>query len=238
VKGRAEGARATQGPGVAGSPDQSQSMGASQRRLGLEIPHGRRDSQIGADLPKTDAMTMRARFHHCIDCRQELDLDEPLAAQGTEPVSYERDWVTSLCTQRRTNVTTDASESASATRVAEAARKLVSLSKWVNEKLPAWDEILSARDVARLTRRRCWFVQTLTLLGRFPKRRRFHGRAIGWGKHEVLKWMAENSAIQQDLGGHQRAESVVTYQRPLPMHYPRTGRGRDRCSRRRKGGKS
>src|SRR5689334_3594598 len=94
----------------------------------------------------------------------------------------------------------DATESsARGPRVARAAGTRVSLSKWVNEKSPAWNEILSAHDVARLTRRHRWVVHTLTFLGRFPKRQRFHGRAIGWGKHDVLRWLAESAASRRCL---------------------------------------
>ena len=135
-------------------------------------------------------------------------------------------------------MTTDANEAMSAPQLAAAAKELVSLSKWVNEKFPAWDEILSAHDVARLTRRRCWFVHTLTLLGRFPKRRRFHGRSIGWGKREVLKWLAESVASQGLSSGQRHPDSYGMVQQALPMHFARTRRGQGRCSKRRKGHES
>jgi predicted DNA-binding transcriptional regulator AlpA len=70
-----------------------------------------------------------------------------------------------------------------------AASNRVSLSPYVNEKLPDWEELLSAHDVARLTRRPRWMLASLSLLGRFPHKQRFHGRGIGWLKADVIAWM-------------------------------------------------
>jgi len=74
----------------------------------------------------------------------------------------------------------------------------VSISKWVNETFPPWDEILSAHDVARLTRRRRWVLSTLTLLRCFPRKLQYHGRDIGWNRCAVESWLAERFA--GDLG--------------------------------------
>jgi len=71
-----------------------------------------------------------------------------------------------------------------------ARRVPVSLSRWVNERPPPWDQILTAHDVARLTRRHCWILRTLALMGRFPRQVQFHGRRIGWHRSEVMEWMA------------------------------------------------
>ena len=71
----------------------------------------------------------------------------------------------------------------------------VSLSKWVNEALPPCQELLTARDVARLTRRHRWVLEALTLFGRFPAKRRFHGRCIGWRRHDVLLWLKANGDL-------------------------------------------
>ena len=65
----------------------------------------------------------------------------------------------------------------------------VTLSRWVNESPPSYQEVLTAHDVSRLTRRPRWVLETLTLFGRFPKKQRFHGRRIGWRRHEVLRWL-------------------------------------------------
>jgi len=59
-------------------------------------------------------------------------------------------------------------------------RENVTLPPWVNESLPAFSDLLSAHDVARLTRRSRWALSGLMLLGLFPKRRRYQGRPIGW----------------------------------------------------------
>src|ERR1700733_3457428 len=73
-----------------------------------------------------------------------------------------------------------------------AASHRVSLSPYVNEQLPNWEELLSAHDVARLTRRRRWVVLSLTLLGRFPRKRRFRGCSIGWLRSDVVHWLAKD----------------------------------------------
>jgi len=65
-------------------------------------------------------------------------------------------------------------------------RARVVLSRWVNEPLPPFQELLSAHDVARLTRRPKLVISSLVLLRRFPKKRRFRGRQIGWLRAEVL----------------------------------------------------
>ena len=96
-------------------------------------------------------------------------------------------------------MTLDATESsAPGPRVARAAGTRVSLSKWVNEKSPAWSEILSAYDVTRLTRRHRWLVHTLTFLGRFPKRQRFHSRGPTqvWKPAVCARRLNENAVCQ------------------------------------------
>lgn len=65
----------------------------------------------------------------------------------------------------------------------------VSLSKWVNEPLLPWTEILSPDEVVRLTRRHRWMLRLLTLLGRFPPVLRLRGRVIGWLRNDVEQWL-------------------------------------------------
>jgi hypothetical protein len=65
-----------------------------------------------------------------------------------------------------------------------------SLSPWINDEFPRWSDLLTTHDVARLTRRPAWVVSGLALIGRLPKRVRFHGRGIGWKRHEIHKWMS------------------------------------------------
>src|SRR6185437_935382 len=72
----------------------------------------------------------------------------------------------------------------------------VSLSKWVNERLPSFQELLTAHDVARLTRRPRWVVAALTVVGRFPPKQRFHGRSVGWRRYDVERWLAEHFATE------------------------------------------
>ena len=71
----------------------------------------------------------------------------------------------------------------------------VTLSPWINERFPAWEQLLSAHDVARLTRRPRWMVLSLTLLGRFPRKQRYHGRNIGWLRSDVLTWLARDLRV-------------------------------------------
>ena len=90
-------------------------------------------------------------------------------------------------------MSSDASGSGTVTPTRVLARR-VFISKWVNEKIPAWDQILTAPDVARLIRRQRWTVSTLTTLGKFPQKQRFRGRGIGWLRDGVLVWMARRHA--------------------------------------------
>src|ERR1700687_3980207 len=78
------------------------------------------------------------------------------------------------------------------------ASNAVSLSPWVNERFPNWEELLSAHDVARLTRRPRWVLAGLTLVGRFPRKRRFHGRGIGWLRSDVVHWLAKDLQAAND----------------------------------------
>lgn len=74
------------------------------------------------------------------------------------------------------------------------ANKLTSvvISPWVNEPPAPLHKLLSSHDVARLTRRPSWLITSLSLIGRFPRKAKFHGRRIGWLRCEVLDWMARD----------------------------------------------
>jgi predicted DNA-binding transcriptional regulator AlpA len=90
---------------------------------------------------------------------------------------------------------------------AAAAKQEVSISKWVNEKAPPWDDILTAHDVARLTRRHRWQLSALTWIGRFPRQQRFRGRRLGWLRSDVVNWLAKelrNPSRQHGAGVQQR----------------------------------
>lgn len=91
-------------------------------------------------------------------------------------------------------MSTDISRSGTSTP-AIVRRSDVSLSKWVNERLPAWNELLGAHEVARLTRRHRWALTALALLGRFPKPQRFRGRAIGWRRRDVEHWLLDAAGL-------------------------------------------
>jgi predicted DNA-binding transcriptional regulator AlpA len=73
-----------------------------------------------------------------------------------------------------------------------ASSQRVSLSPYINERLPNWEELLSAQDVARLTRRSRWMMFSLSLLGRFPRKHRYHGRGVGWLRSDVVSWLARD----------------------------------------------
>lgn len=92
-------------------------------------------------------------------------------------------------------MTIDESGSTTTDRVCAPAQR-VSLSKWVNERFPSYQELLSSHDVARLTRRNRWVLAALTAVGRFPAKQRFHGRTIGWRRQDVERWLAERLATQ------------------------------------------
>jgi predicted DNA-binding transcriptional regulator AlpA len=73
----------------------------------------------------------------------------------------------------------------------------VVISPWVNEPHPPLHKLLSSHDVARLTRRPLWLLTSLSLIGRFPKKAKFQGRAIGWRQSEVLDWMARDLNVAE-----------------------------------------
>ena len=72
----------------------------------------------------------------------------------------------------------------------------VALSRWVNERFPTWNEILTSRDVARLTRRHRWLVTALSLVGHFPRKLRFRGRPIGWLRSDVDGWLGKDRHVR------------------------------------------
>ena len=96
-------------------------------------------------------------------------------------------------------MSSDASGSGTVTPTRVLARR-VFIFKWVNEKIPAWDQILTAPDVARLIRRQRWTLSTLAILGKFPQKQRFHGRMIGWHRCDVEQWL-ERARGAVDRGG-------------------------------------
>jgi predicted DNA-binding transcriptional regulator AlpA len=112
--------------------------------------------------------------------------------------------------------------SISDTELSRRPRCNVILSPWVNEPLPSFQELLSAHDVARLTRRPKFVISGLVLLRRFPKKRRFRGHQIGWLRAEVLDWMTRDLAIDDRHGEPvtRRCAKVTPQQPCLPLECP------------------
>jgi predicted DNA-binding transcriptional regulator AlpA len=110
-------------------------------------------------------------------------------------------------------------------------RSAVTLSPWVNEPLPPFQELLSAHDVARLTRRPRLIISSLVLLRRFPKKQQFRGRRIGWLRADVLEWMARDFATYEEAKRTNFAAHRDTRRNPrqacLPLECrpPRVGKG-------------
>jgi predicted DNA-binding transcriptional regulator AlpA len=75
----------------------------------------------------------------------------------------------------------------------------VTISPWVNEALPNIQGLLCSRDLARLTRRPRWELFGLALIGKFPRKKRYRGRPIGWCRAEVLEWMTRELAIETEV---------------------------------------
>ena len=107
----------------------------------------------------------------------------------------------------------------------------VSLSKWVNERLPSYQALLTAHEVARLTRRPLWVLETLTLFGRFPKKQRFRGKGIGWRRRDVFLWLsAEHCLTLQAVKISAAGYRPVQQQLDLGCTCQRTSRNRPPCS--------
>ena len=94
------------------------------------------------------------------------------------------------------------------------ARERVSISRWVNEPYPPWDQILTTHDVARLVRRSGWMLNSLAAVGRFPRKHRFRGKKIGWLKADILEWMMRTP----------RSKGAPTSENVKPSHHHRLDR--------------
>jgi hypothetical protein len=84
----------------------------------------------------------------------------------------------------------------------------VVLSPYVNEPFPCWDVLLSAHDVARLTRRPRWVLAGLAFVGQFPRKYRYRGRAIGWLRADVFRWLTRSPASYAKPCGAARRPQV------------------------------
>jgi len=115
----------------------------------------------------------------------------------------------------------------------------VTLPCWVNERFPAWAELLSTHDVARLTRRPRWLLASLMLVGRFPRKCRYRGRDIGWLRSEVLDWLSRERSPSSASKAHHhttRGYARASSQQPcLPFECAISCRRPERpCSNHRK----
>jgi predicted DNA-binding transcriptional regulator AlpA len=100
-------------------------------------------------------------------------------------------------------------------------RQRVSISRWVNEPYPAWDQILTAHDVARLIRRSPWVFSSMASVGQFPQRQRLRGKKIGWLKADILEWMARTHRVARSTDKTIRRRKLVPpNQQSLPLEYP------------------
>ncbi len=114
-------------------------------------------------------------------------------------------------------------------------RTTVTLARWVNEPLPPVQELLSAHNVARLTRRPKLVISSLILLGRFPKKRRYRGRQVGWLRSDVLDWLARDIATAEALPLRSCTRAWLRQPRP-PLECAGFAAQRQRaCSGRRRG---
>jgi hypothetical protein len=97
----------------------------------------------------------------------------------------------------------------------------VTISRWVNEPLPDVHGILCSHDLARLTRRPRWMLCGLALIGKFPRKKRYRGRGIGWCRTEVLEWMTRDLSVetesQERLNGPRRCSRRHPQQACLPL---------------------
>jgi len=101
------------------------------------------------------------------------------------------------------------------------AHAAVTISPWVNEPLPNIQELLCSRDLARLTRRPRWELFGLALIGKFPRKKRYRGRPVGWCRAEVLEWMTRELAVgaeaQERLNAPRRCARRAPQQGRLPL---------------------
>lgn len=106
----------------------------------------------------------------------------------------------------------------------KAAPPPIVISRWINEPYPPLTELLSAHDVARLTRRPRWLIAGLALIGRFPRKARFRGRAFGWWRSDVLEWMARDLLLESDdMTSIQSCQRTQPRQTRLPLEHRRHG---------------
>jgi predicted DNA-binding transcriptional regulator AlpA len=106
----------------------------------------------------------------------------------------------------------------------------IRLSPWVNERLPDWEDLLTAHDVARLTRRRRWVISALTLMQRFPQKIRYRDQRVGWLKSDIVNWLAKDNCSRDKYLARTFAHRCIPQQQPclnrVSPSQARTDRGR------------
>ncbi len=93
----------------------------------------------------------------------------------------------------------------------------VAISPFLEERFPPLDQLLTAHDVARLVRRPRWHFCGLALIGRFPAKRRFRGRWVGWMRSDISKWMQKNLHVPSAHPPETNPAKVIARQRHLPL---------------------
>ncbi len=93
----------------------------------------------------------------------------------------------------------------------------VEISPFLDERLPPLNQLLTAHEVARLVRKPRWYFYGLTLIGRFPVKRRFRGRWTGWIRSDVSEWMQKNLRAPSAHPTKAHPVKVIARQRRLPL---------------------
>jgi predicted DNA-binding transcriptional regulator AlpA len=93
----------------------------------------------------------------------------------------------------------------------------VAISPFLEERFPPLDQLLTAHDVARLVRRPRWHFCGLALIGRFPAKRRFRGRWVGWMRSDISKWMQKNLRVPSAHPPTTNPAKVIARQGRLPF---------------------
>jgi predicted DNA-binding transcriptional regulator AlpA len=96
-----------------------------------------------------------------------------------------------------------------------------------------FQELLSAHDVARLTRRPKLVISGLVLLRRFPKKQRYRGRQVGWLRSDVLDWLSRDLATDAAEPVARRCVRANPHQPCLPLECSSACHRASRCSTRR-----
>jgi predicted DNA-binding transcriptional regulator AlpA len=101
----------------------------------------------------------------------------------------------------------------------------IQCSRWINEPLPDLRAVLTSHDICRLTRRPLWYLYGLLLLRRFPRRRTYHDKPVGWHRDDVIAWLTKDltAGLRQHPLPRACPNKRLRHQRlPLSPRLPRT----------------